>query len=569
LAERFDRYRVAVQQVVERGIEHPSYELKRAVTISKENLADRLDFVKLIQGLANAHIAEERFVVIGADQKERKFYNVANVDEFDPATLSQIIAKYLDPPPRLEVFNNIRANGGESYVLIVVSPDQPRPIIAITEGKSDKRVHFSVGNIWIKKDTSLQFATRADLDQMYETYIKQRVDEEAETRARRRFEHFREQFGSALVLPTATVSTPSSDLIVGDKGRLTKFVEATISSENSTNFKMFIEMTRERLIEKWNPLESLDTMDIETWNTKRTEVYQDAFVPALDSTVDLGLQIIKYDVSSEWFGLVVNELREGFEVCRSVDRQVANIITAKTGTPSFARPAYDVYVAIRTLATYTVMRERFRFLKEILPHYVRFVTPDGWSQVSVPLLFWPFSGVTGLPDMRQGGRNQSFWDAHVHGAWGQFFGSEDKFLSAASQLEFILEFNSYIFVGVNIPQVKKLQENLGNTYFAYLPDFWSRRLDSVLPMAERFYDILSRSDEFPQEFAIEKKAADLVFKGNTAQERLLFLGCFLAHLRSWQAKVMLEQNRFPFMFEWQGRLKAIVDRCKEAKAAQT
>ena len=42
LAERFDRYRVAVQQVVERGIEHPSYELKRAVTISKENLADRL-----------------------------------------------------------------------------------------------------------------------------------------------------------------------------------------------------------------------------------------------------------------------------------------------------------------------------------------------------------------------------------------------------------------------------------------------------------------------------------------------------------------------------------------------
>src|SRR6266436_7211142 len=241
LAERFDRYRVAVQQVVERGIEHPSYELKRAVTLSKDKLADRLDFVKLIQGLANAHIAEERFIVIGADQKERKFYNVANVNEFDPATLSQIIAKYLDPPPQLEVFNNIRADGGESYVLIVVGPDQPRPIIAITEGKSDKRVHFSAGNIWIKKDTSLQFATRADLDQMYETYIKRRVDEEAELRARRRFEHFRETVGAALVLPTATVSMPSSDLIVGDKGRLAKFVEATISSGNSTNFKMFLE----------------------------------------------------------------------------------------------------------------------------------------------------------------------------------------------------------------------------------------------------------------------------------------------------------------------------------------
>jgi hypothetical protein len=550
--------------VVERGIEHPSYELKRAVTIAKENLADRLDFVKLIQGLANAHIADERFAVIGADQKERKFHSVANISEFDPATLSQIIAKYLDPPPRLEVFNNIRADSGEPYVLIVLGPNQPRPIVAITEGRSDKRVHFAVGNIWIKKDTSLQFATRADLNQMYETYIKQRVDEEAETRARRRFEHFREEFGSALVAPIATVSIPSSDLIVGDRGRLTKFVEATLSSENFTNFKMFLEMARERLIDKWNILESRGNLDVEAWTAKRSKVYQDEFVPALDTLGDLGLQIIKYDASTEWFGMVIGELREAFEVCRGVDRQ---IISSRAGTPSFARPAYDVYVAIRALATYAVMRERFRFLEEILPHYVRFVSPDDRSPVSVPMLFWPFSGVAGLPDMRQGGRNQSFWEAHVHGAWGEFFGNEDKFLSAASQLEFILEFNSYIFEGVNIPQVKKLQENLGNIYFAYLPDFWTSRLDPILPMAERFYDILNRNDDFPQKFAIEKKAADFIFKGKTAPERLLFLGCFLASLRSWQAKVMLEQNRFPFMFEWQGRLKAIVDRCKETKAA--
>jgi hypothetical protein len=214
------------------------------------------------------------------------------------------------------------------------------------------------------------------------------------------------------------------------------------------------------------------------------------------------------------------------------------------------------------------MRERFRFLKEILPHYTPFVTPDGWSQVSVPLLFWPFSGVTGLPDMRQGGRNKSFWDAHIHGAWGQFFVSEDKFLSAAAQLEFILEFNSYFFEGVNIPEVKAFQEKLGNRYFAYLPDFWTSRLDPVVPIAETFYDTLSRSDDFPGEFAIEKRAADLIFKGKSTQERLLFLGCFLAHLKSSQGKMMMEQHRFPFMFEWEGRLKVIVDRCKQAKAAQ-
>jgi hypothetical protein len=34
LSERFDRYRVEIQKIVERGIEHPRYELKRAVTVS-------------------------------------------------------------------------------------------------------------------------------------------------------------------------------------------------------------------------------------------------------------------------------------------------------------------------------------------------------------------------------------------------------------------------------------------------------------------------------------------------------------------------------------------------------
>lgn len=106
-------------------------------------------------------------------------------------------------------------------------------------------------------------------------------------------------------MASSTVSVPSSDLIVGEKGRLIKVAENTISSGNLTNFKMFMEMARERLIEKWNPLESVGT-DINAWNTKRAEVYRDEFVPALDSVVDLGLQTVKYDASSEWFGIVVN-----------------------------------------------------------------------------------------------------------------------------------------------------------------------------------------------------------------------------------------------------------------------
>jgi hypothetical protein len=78
---------------------------------------------------------------------------------------------------------------------------------------------------------------------------------------------------------------------------------------------MFVEMARERLVDKWNPVESVET-DIEKWNSKRAEVYQDEFIPALDSIVDLGLQITKYDASSEWFGIVMKQLSEALDTCR-------------------------------------------------------------------------------------------------------------------------------------------------------------------------------------------------------------------------------------------------------------
>lgn len=72
LPQRFDMFAKAVEGIVLRGAEHPACELKRTVTLSKDDLADRLDFVKLIQGLANSHAGTECLIVIGADQKEKE-----------------------------------------------------------------------------------------------------------------------------------------------------------------------------------------------------------------------------------------------------------------------------------------------------------------------------------------------------------------------------------------------------------------------------------------------------------------------------------------------------------------
>ena len=64
-------------------------------------------------------------------------------------------------------------------------------IVNRPEAKTDGKIRLQVGEIWIKKGTALQLATRADFDLMY----RQRMEEEAEERARKRFKHFTEISG--------------------------------------------------------------------------------------------------------------------------------------------------------------------------------------------------------------------------------------------------------------------------------------------------------------------------------------------------------------------------------------
>ena len=374
------------------------------------------------------------------------------------------------------------------------------------------------------------------------------------------------------------VSAPSIGPVTDDKSlaprrewlfsptkRFAQFIEEIIASKDVHRFKMLIEMARGSLIETWQ-LHNISgpglPTEITKWNSEITEFYQHEFLPALDSVVDIALQVIKYDAPITWVALVIDVLIECFDKSRGFDRLKSAVIATAPNALHYARPAYDTYVGCRAVAIYAAARKRFQFLATILPRFVRVFTVDGYESTLVPLLFWPFRGVIGLPDMTQG-RNQSFWDDHIGKAWGHHFGNIETFLNAAGQLEFILEFNSYIFEGVQDPQVKRLQQTLGNKLFTYLPDFWTSRLDSTLPIAEHFYDILRLQPTLPIDFAIEKQAIDLVFSNKDSAARLLFLGGYLLHLKIWQGQVMMQQNRFPFMFEWPGRLKQIVDAFRE------
>ena len=415
------------------------------------------------------------------------FFNVENASEFDPARLSPILSKYLEPEPDYEIFNNMKTPGGETYVLIVLSAKQQRPIMVVTEGSHSGKPYLRTGEIWIKRNTGLQMASKADLDLMYEV----KIDQEAETRARRRFEHFREELGPALI-SQAVVTTPVPELLIGSRNRLARFIEAMISNDEPARFRMLLEMARGKLVEGWQAIQDDDWTlfkTIEERSESHSQFYEDEFVPALQSLVDIGLQVIKFDASPEWLELVVDLLVETFNMCAERAPQAGRGYDRSPGLPSM-QAGFEVHLGARTLVTFALLRRRIKFCHRVLPKFVLRMAPSIHKRSFEPILFFPFSGDTGIPDMKEG-RNEMYWNERIGATWGNFFLSKEKFLVAASELELILELNSYLMLNFNNPVLEKYRLESPEKRFAYSPDFWRNPINPALQVAEDIYDYLS------------------------------------------------------------------------------
>jgi len=553
LSQRFDDYGQVVQDLVLHGIEHPSCELKRAVIVDRGTI-DRLDFLKLIQGQANSHHKGERLIVIGADQKEKKFFHVENAAEFDPARLSPIFAKYFSPEPLYDIFT-MTAEGGETYILIVLGANQPRPILIVTQGDAEGKSYLRPGDIWIKHNTGLRNATKADLDLMYEL----RIEQEAEKRARQRFEHFKEELGPAL-LSQAVTATPVPELLVGSRERLARFAQAMMSNGEETRFQMLLEMARESLVVRWAPIlvGSKNPHSVsEEAKTEVAEFYKNEFMPTSQSVVDLGMLLVKYAGRLEWLSSVVDLLIEAFETSGSIDRLHAINEAGSLEVP-YARPAFEIYLGVRTIAIYTVSRNRLGYLKELLPRYVNAVELQRYTTSLCPILFWPFAGDLNLPDVT-GGRNENHWSEGVGKTWGEYFQSREHYLAAAAELELALEFNSYLIVRSKQPLVEAFRSQFPGKYLAYMPDFWRSRLAPAVPMAEVILDSLKAKGSFPSELAVEPLLTDAVFKAMSEVERVSFLGEVLDELHKWQGQVAMSRGAFGYQFSWPGHLKDAVE----------
>jgi hypothetical protein len=565
LSDRIKEFCREIQRLITQGIEHPRFEFKRSCSISRENLDDRLDFIKLLQGVANAEIAGERCIVIGGDPKAKSFHPVANGAEFDHATVDSIVAKYLDPMPQFEVFNNLQTEDGHPFVLFVLAGDQPRPIVVTTEGKrTDGKTRLQIGDIWIKRGTALQLAMRDDLEQMY----KVRMEQEAEDRARKRFKHFSDVAASMSSPAPSAPRAPAQELLFGPAAEFRRFVEDLFAANDQARFRMLLELIRESLVDGWDKLSirgGAASPDMKDFTQQISAFNRDEFLPALQSLVTIGLLIAKYDFQLDWLRSVATTLVEAFEASRGLQRLKSHDYAQMPDALPWWRPGFDIYTAARCLAVYPVNRARPGFLAALLPLFVERLTIDDRRELNTPLLFWPLPTDIFVENELIEGRSSFYWKDRISSFWGSYFGTYEKFLGASCELEFVLELNSYL--GTNMVKDSKIQDWLeanGETRsFIYNPDFYSYDLRWTVPMAEWCYDAIASDKPFPSYLAVDPALFELAFKGKTHDQRLLIYGGFLYHLKYWQAQAMMQFRRFPFMFDWQGRLLEISQKYKD------
>lgn len=434
LSERVQKYTSEIESLIAQGIEHPRFEFKRSASITHDDLDERLDFIKLLQGVANSQVTGERFIVVGADPKDGQFYPVENSDEFDPARVSIVLAKYLDPQPVVEVFNNLKTKAGHALVVLILGEAQSRPIMVKTEGKKkDGKTRLQVGEIWIKKGTALQIASRSDLDTMY----RQRMEEEAEDRARKRFKHFTELSGTPPTVVSSPTQMPVRELLVGPTAEFRRFAEELIARSEKARFLMLVELMRESLVEGWARHDIARAgfpQDLQQYGSQLDGFFRDEFLPSIQSIVAIGILIIKYDFQTEWLQSIINVLLEAFEESRNLQRLKSAYLAEQAKSLQWWRPGFELYVAIKTIAVFAVLRDKPRFLPMILQRLVVPLSIDNYNHLKTPVLFWPLPAQMFLANELVQGRAVFFWHERISNFWGSYFGTYEKFLAASCEL---------------------------------------------------------------------------------------------------------------------------------------
>jgi len=462
LAERVDQYRKEVERVVHEVGEHPQYEMKRSCTLS--NLAGKIEFVKDIQSIATSQIETEKYLVIGADDKTRTFCSVVNANEFDDASIRQILDKYLSPVPVFQVFQ-LKSSDGHSFVLFVIPKQSRRRILGKVTVSSDDpkervpKLLLREGDLWTKgSSTGKRLAKVEDWDEIYDEVI----EAQAEHKARVRTAHTIELAVAREKFKTEGRSSLPSVFTDDDFQAL---IEDVCITKDESRFKVLLERLRDDTVEAWYRIgayeDSFATRLLSDAPASTTDVRQEisehvknVVRPAMRWLTLAGIYTIKNNGPVPFLNAVVDLLKEVFETTHRLQGARAVSVAGQLSRNleehiSHTVPALESLISLHLIGAYIAKRNRFEYLRSVFRGEVYRSSWQGQNWQKRQFAFWPLdmSMAYGEPEvLRTRGGPITLCATRVRTdlAYSKLFGSEKATVDALCQYEFCLELNSFV-----------------------------------------------------------------------------------------------------------------------------
>jgi hypothetical protein len=565
LPDRVEKYRQEVERVVREIGEHPLFELKHSCSFKL--LKEKIEFVKDIHSIATSRIETEKFLVVGADDASHSFHPVQNLNEFDEATVRQLLERYLNPVPDFEVFQ-LTSSDGHPFVLFVIPEQKTRRILArvTVEDSTDMKPRLLLrdGDLWTKgASTGKRLAKPEDWDEIYE----EKIEAEAEQRTRQRTAHSLD-----LALAREKVrSVPSASSLPSyfTDTEFQALMEELCSTENISKFKLLLERLRDDAIEAWHDIGAYDSAPSVSSREKAEEHIKNVFRPSMHWLTLAGMYVVKNSGPTAFLDLVVALLKEVFDTTHQLRMlRVAPLSEGTVETPeqhvSNTVPALESLVTLHMLGAYVFKRSRFQYFRSLIRVVVNRVTVYPTDAQKAIMAFWPLGIGQGEPNelrFRPGRIDFCVRRVNADLALRKLFGSPAAALVALCQYDFCLELNSSLAVNKKHVLARTVELQPDATVFYFWPSFIAFPFEHLYELAGTIYDEIKKGKPELLRLILYDPDWATAF-GLPTVGGPIFIE-FLANLVREQSALFHETHRFPPIDFWpkdiQEALKAYID----------
>lgn len=499
------------------GNEQPDVEMKNHITLS-DNYGIS-EFIKDIQSMANSPIVEEKLYVIGADEENRRFLSVSNLDEFDEEKIRQLLDKYLTPQITFKKYNfpiNKEDLSVGYYVVIGIPKIQNPPYIIIKnltyiDENGKNKPCLREGDCWVRSggnigSTGRRLSLREDYDRMYREFIEINTEKRLNARSKVIME---EKNLKDNIVETNGLVHIREEIIYEDTDKFIKTIETWMLNDRSNYIDFLIKKISILVKREWGKTQHKEGIKLEEIEELTYNLKYNIFIPCLSKLFHMCSIFIQYDRYIDMFEKICKSIYEINLLSKDFPEYgVSRIPNRKYPTEhlSWTLLAFETAIIVESLGGLCVELKNYKFLNKLMSNSICLDFDENrYKMKEKVIIFNRFYSDYGEPDYQKQGfteyvNRRALNELEI----GRYVSRTDDFLNYLCLYECILEMNSYGLIKLVSDDHK----------WSYCPDFYRYNQDRIYSFiyeaitrrhdAEFYNNLLFNQIKITENFNFEK-----------------------------------------------------------------